>query len=198
MKQALVVAVLCAFAVACGSDSTPTPAPTPTPSLVSLTGSVFATGGSRIVGAVIAIMDGTNAGRSTTTNDNGDYRFDSLTPGNANLSATKTGYQETRAGVYINGTNTLNFTFPVRSCETNNTASVSFSNRSAATPQYIVWDGNRVATLTPGQTSDPITVAASVAHTLQFMNANTGTGACSISYPIPSQCATALYWCAYP
>ena len=40
---------------------------------------------------------------------NGDYRFENLTVGNANLQAFMTGYEPAANGVFINGTNTLNF-----------------------------------------------------------------------------------------
>jgi PKD repeat protein len=43
------------------------------------------------------------------TNGNGDFRFDSLTIAGMNFSATATGYLEARAGVVVNGTNTLAF-----------------------------------------------------------------------------------------
>jgi PKD repeat protein len=42
-------------------------------------------------------------------NGNGDYRFDSLTIANMNFGATATGYLESRAGTFVNGTNTLAF-----------------------------------------------------------------------------------------
>jgi hypothetical protein len=48
-------------------------------------------------------------GTTTNANGNGEYRFDILGVGNANVSATATGFQERIAGTYINGTNTLNF-----------------------------------------------------------------------------------------
>lgn len=63
----------------------------------------------RLEGATIRILDGPNVGRTTTTTSTGAYRFDGLTIGNANLSASATGWEESRAGVYIDGTNTLNF-----------------------------------------------------------------------------------------
>lgn len=64
----------------------------------------------RLAGATVTVLDPPNAGRSTTTNGSGEYRFDGLTSANANVSAVVAGYLETRAGVFINGTNTLNIT----------------------------------------------------------------------------------------
>ena len=54
-------------------------------------------------------IDGPNTGQSVVTNGNGDYRFDSLTIANMNFGATATGYLESRAGTFVNGTNTLAF-----------------------------------------------------------------------------------------
>jgi PKD repeat protein len=62
-----------------------------------------------ISGATVLILDGANAGRSTTTNNFGRYTFTGLTPANANLSARAGGYFERRSGLYIDGTATLDF-----------------------------------------------------------------------------------------
>jgi hypothetical protein len=93
---------------------TPTPAPPPMPppgpAQVALTGTVTASDAGRLSGATVTFLDGPNAGRSTTTNSNGEYRFDSVTEGNANVAAIAPRYQEARLGVLVNGTNTLHFT----------------------------------------------------------------------------------------
>jgi hypothetical protein len=80
---------------------------------VVLTGTVTSNEIGRLEGATLDILDGPNAGRSTRTNISGDYRFEGLTQGNGNLRATADGHAEARAGVFINGTNTLNFTLTV-------------------------------------------------------------------------------------
>ena len=77
---------------------------------MSLTGTVSGSDAGRLSGATVTFLDGVNAGRSVTTNSNGEYRFDSVTEGNANLAARASGYSEARGGVFVNGTNTLNFT----------------------------------------------------------------------------------------
>lgn len=91
----------------------PSSSPSPTPSPgggVSLTGIVSASGTStRISGATVRILDGPSSGRSATTNSNGEYRLENLTSANANVAASSSGYTEARNGVFINGTNTLNF-----------------------------------------------------------------------------------------
>jgi hypothetical protein len=87
---------------------------------------------------------------------------------------------------------------PVPACQANNTADVSFGNRSASTTQDIFWDGLRVATITPGTNSAARTVAAGVAHRLEVRITNTTLPACSASSPIPAVCATPIYTCAFP
>jgi hypothetical protein len=87
---------------------------------------------------------------------------------------------------------------PVPACQANNTADVSFGNRSTSATQDIFWDGLRVATITPGANSAPRTVAAGVAHRLEVRVTNTMLLACQASSPIPAVCATPIYTCAFP
>ena len=126
--------VLACLALACGEDqrvptapspppaATPAPEPEPEPMpepepepepespTVSLTGRVTARDtGDGLNGVTIRVHDGDNANRTTTTNRSGTYRFDELAVGNANLSASLSGWATARDGVYINGTNTLDF-----------------------------------------------------------------------------------------
>jgi hypothetical protein len=86
---------------------------------------------------------------------------------------------------------------PVAACESNNTASVSFGNRSASATHTVQWNGLTVATLGPGQTSQPIVVAAGVAHSLRTFYANSNTLACAASNPIAARCSTPVYTCAF-
>lgn len=86
----------------------------------------------------------------------------------------------------------------VPACQTNNTASVSFGNRSANTTQDIFWDGLKTATLAPGQTSAGLTSAAGTAHQLVFRITNTSTLACVTSNPVPIRCDVPVYTCAFP
>jgi hypothetical protein len=92
-----------------GSPTAPSPPPAG-PVLVSLTGTVSAVGGARLSGATVLIMDGANAGRSTQTSEAGEYRFDNLTAGNANTSASANGYETAARGIFIDGVNSLSFT----------------------------------------------------------------------------------------
>src|SRR5688572_26891294 len=111
----VLIAAIAVIGASCSGDDspspttptpTPAPAPAPTPTTVALTGVVTNSGGDRVPGAIITILDGSNAGRSTGTNSNGEYRLDGLTATNANVSATATFYAERRAGVFVDGTNT--------------------------------------------------------------------------------------------
>lgn len=187
MTRRLALALLVISLAACSdNDSTPTnPGPPP---LVGLTGTVTATNAGTIAGATIRILDGANVGQSTTTNSTGQYTFANLTQGNANLSANATIYDQVILGVNINGTNTLNFIFPVPACQTNNTGSIRFGNRSSRATYDIIWDGGFLFTLAPGQTSDPIVSAAGVAHTLRFRVTGSNTLACADSRPVLNQC----------
>jgi hypothetical protein len=78
--------------------------------VVSLAGTVVSGSGSGIAGATVTILDGSNAGKSATTNGAGAYRLDGLQASNGNVSARATGYQDSVRGLYIDGTATLNFT----------------------------------------------------------------------------------------
>jgi len=112
MKCALsFVIVLASLVSACGDDGgSPTTPTSPAPTVVSLTGSVSSSSGNRLASATVTILDGSNAGRSTTTNANGDYRFDSLSRSNGNVAARAGGHLDASRGLFIDGTTPLNFT----------------------------------------------------------------------------------------
>jgi hypothetical protein len=87
-------------------------------------------------------------------------------------------------------------TSPASACQTNNTATVTFENRSASGLTYsVVWDGSTWTTLAPSVKSAEYTVAAGVQHTLTFKIANSNELACSTSTPTLAQCSSANYWC---
>ena len=77
-----------------------------------MSGLVVSTNGRVLEGATVVVLDGTNSGRSTTTNSFGRYELTGLTPANANLAARLSGYQEQRKGLYIEGAATLDFSLP--------------------------------------------------------------------------------------
>ena len=113
---ALVGVVVLALGVAgCGSnsDSSPTPTsptPTPTATTASLTGTVSNSSSEGISGATVTVLNGPETGNTAVANSSGVYTFDSLTAGNTNFSVAASLYEDTRAGVAADGTNTLNFT----------------------------------------------------------------------------------------
>ncbi len=79
-------------------------------------------------------------------------------------------------------------------CAANNTAQISYSNRSANKTYNIILDGVLVTSLTQGQTSDYYTVAAG-SHTLEFRYANSTDNACTPSTPNLAQCSSMVYSC---
>jgi hypothetical protein len=84
------------------------------------------------------------------------------------------------------------------SCQTNNTASIRFENRSNTNTTYdVVWDGSKLTTVAPGSISSSYPIAAGVQHTLQFKITNTNTPACSTSTPTLAQCESSTYWCTH-
>jgi Carboxypeptidase regulatory-like domain len=89
----------------CGSGMIPT-----APSTVSLVGSVRAQDGARLSGASVRIGDGSNAGRSTLTNDSGEYRFDDLAAGHGSVSVVADGYDSVSTSTHIDGATPLDFT----------------------------------------------------------------------------------------
>ncbi len=85
---------------------------------------------------------------------------------------------------------------PVAACQSNNTATVSFENKSNTNSTYtIVWDGSTRTTIAPGQTSSTYTEAAGVQHSLQFKFTNSNNPACTTSSPTLAQCSVHVYNC---
>lgn len=90
----------------CGGYRTPV-APS---AAVSLVGTVTTQDGARLAGASVRVVDGVNAGKSTTTNNEGEYRFDNMTAGIGNVTAVADSYDPVTASRNIDGTAPLNFT----------------------------------------------------------------------------------------
>jgi hypothetical protein len=82
----------------------------------------------------------------------------------------------------------------VPECERNDTAYLSFRNDSSVV--YEVWlDGLLVVpSLSPGQVSSKVTVAAGVQHSVVFRNKATGMDVCFAS-PIPARCSDRGIYC---
>lgn len=90
----------------CGGYKTPL-APS---AAVSLVGTVTTQDGATLAGASVRVVDGVNAGKSTMTNNEGEYRFDGLTAGIGNVTAAADSYDPVTMSSPINGTAPLNFT----------------------------------------------------------------------------------------
>lgn len=89
-------------------------------------------------------------------------------------------------------------TTTLQACMVDNTAKITFENRSTSNKTYdIVWDGSRMTTLWPTQKSATYTEAAGVTHSLQFKITNSSQVACSTSRPILVVCTSQTYWCTY-
>lgn len=84
----------------------------------------------------------------------------------------------------------------VEACQSNNTGTVYFQNRSTSNLTYdIVWDGSRLTTVAPGSDSQVYTFAANIQHTLRFQFTNTTLLACNASTPVLARCAATFYSC---
>lgn len=87
---------------------------------------------------------------------------------------------------------------PVPACEQNNTATVEFRNTSNSNTTYdVIWDGSKITSVGPNQTSQKYTVAAGVQHTMVFKVTNTSNNACSLSTPTFAQCAEHWLSCSF-
>ena len=184
MIRVLGAACLAASVSACGGSSTQ-----PAPALVTLTGTVTASGTGPVAGAVVTVLDGPNLHAAAQTDSAGHYVLTGLEPGNANLSAADGVHTTVVKGIFINGTNTLDFTFAALACQINNTGDVRF-NTFTSQHQDFIWDGGLLFTLAAGQTSPFVAQTAGVPHTLNIRVAGTQTAACADSAPILVQCQT--------
>lgn len=85
----------------------------------------------------------------------------------------------------------------VSACQANNTGDLIFENRNPNNRTYTVFmDGANVGTIAPGQLTPARTVAAGVAHPVNFLYTNTTLIACT-AQPIPVRCTTQTYFCTF-
>ncbi len=125
----------------CGGYKTPV-----APSSVALAGTVTAQDGTRLAGATVRVLDGVNAGKSTTTNNEGIYRFDDLTAGIGNVTAAADSYDSVTTSSYIDGTAPLNFTLRTSApWTTSGTGSAVFDMPSYVTRVHVVGVNTGVA-----------------------------------------------------
>ena len=108
---------------------------------------------------------------------------------------TCTGCRDVLAANYCPGVviNNNNCTYD---CELNQTGEIYFINKSNTNSTYdIIWDGAKLTTLAPGETSATYTVTANITHTLLFQYTNTSNLACTASTPVIPQCQSVWYSC---
>src|SRR5947207_6969602 len=106
----------CVFA-ACGGSTpspaspSPTPAPAPLPPAPApLSGRVTTDTSARLAGARVSIRPSTGGYfPSVYTNDTGEYRFESLAPGDTLISAEALRFQSVDRRVVVDGVNRLDF-----------------------------------------------------------------------------------------
>jgi Carboxypeptidase regulatory-like domain len=112
MKRVVSALSVIFFASACGSSSTTAPTPAPTPPVATtfnLTGTVTSTAGGGITGATVRIVDGANAGKSTTTTAGGAYSFTGLAVAGQTVNASATNYSSVSKGVSTTSNQVLDF-----------------------------------------------------------------------------------------
>jgi len=111
MYRAFLVLVVAVLTTGCRFFETQTgPSANATPEPTTLSGVVRAAGSTAgVKGAVVQILDGPNKGFLVTTDTKGAYKFDTLTAGNANVSASANDMPEAVAGVHIDKESTLDF-----------------------------------------------------------------------------------------
>lgn len=80
----------------------------------------------------------------------------------------------------------------IPACQATHTAVASFRNNGSKTIDILL-DGGVIGTLNPGVQGLGQTVAANVAHNVQFRITNTNTFPCGPFNPIPVECSTPVY-----
>jgi hypothetical protein len=112
-RGCVVLLVTLAWTWACGGNkgtaTAPSPSPTPTTTF-SLSGKVRnAQTSASVSGATLSIVDGPNAGTSTTTDESGNYSFNALQQSGFNVNASAANYIQVSQGVTLLSNQTLNF-----------------------------------------------------------------------------------------
>jgi hypothetical protein len=106
LARALAPVVLLVGLVGCGGGATApsqTTTSIPASTIFALSGGVLdnKNNANKVSNAALSITDGANAGRSTTTDGAGNYRFTALTPGTFTISLTGAGYISTTQSVTL-------------------------------------------------------------------------------------------------
>jgi hypothetical protein len=123
------------------APSTPTP---PAVTTVTLSGTVSSSTGAGVGGASVAITDGPNAGRSTTTSTNGAYSLGNLTPGTGFVYVRIAGWEEGGTNVALTANRTLPFTLKVIPYAASGAGNTVFDvpRRSTRVAVFARWNGN--------------------------------------------------------
>lgn len=119
MRQ-LICATALVILIACGGggDSSPAPSPSPTPppqTTFTLSGIVTEPDpftSNTIPGARVEFVDGANAGKGATTDQNGRYTISNLSQGGYTVRASANGYNAVSQPVTITGNRELDFELP--------------------------------------------------------------------------------------
>jgi hypothetical protein len=159
------IALLVAVA-ACGKDGgssptapSPSPTPTPTPTVTyKVTGTISSAAGGGIANATIRVVDGLNAGTSTTTDGGGNYTLTVSNGGGFTIDVAASGYVGTSKGITLTATSptaTANFTLlPAALWSRNGSGDTVFDmptyisrvriigTYTGYTSNFIVWVGN--------------------------------------------------------
>lgn len=105
--------LFCLSAVACGgggsTPTTPANAPPPAPTTASLSGRVETPSAVPVGGATVTVSDGSNAGRTSTTDGNGHYQLTGLQRGGFNVNVSATGHVTAGFSIDLVGDLTRNF-----------------------------------------------------------------------------------------
>lgn len=112
-RSILAVVAACLLAASCGSKSPtgPTP-PTPAQAVWTLSGSVTSSVGGVINGAVVAIVDGPDAGKQQAIGTTGRFTFTGLHQAGFTVRASASGYIATAKSVTLTANATLDFVLP--------------------------------------------------------------------------------------
>jgi Carboxypeptidase regulatory-like domain len=85
----------------CGGTNSAAPTPAPTQTTFTLSGQVTSSAGGAVSGATIRVVDGPNAGRSTSSDGNGTYSLTGLTQSGFTVNISATNYSATAIGVTL-------------------------------------------------------------------------------------------------
>jgi hypothetical protein len=129
MRSSCVLILLCLTFSGCDDSPAPTPTPAPapapapaptptppppapTPTTATLSGFTKNSNGQLIGFITVRIVDGADQGKTSVSDAfTGGYRFEGLTAGNVNFSATGDGFLEDKRSIQlVNGNNTQDFT----------------------------------------------------------------------------------------